>query len=157
MKVGLACDHAGFEMKEDLKLFLAQEGYDVDDLGAYSTENTDYPDWAEKLARRVSQGTSEKGILICSTGVGMAIVANRFPGVRAALVTDIYSARQCKEHVDANVLVLASYVTGKATARILVREWLTAQFTGGKHQRRVDKITALEKSLYKEREEKPKE
>lgn len=149
MKIGLACDHAGYELKENLKEFLKEEGRNCDDLGPSSPALTDYPDWGEKVARLVSNGQIDLGILVCLTGVGMSVVANKFPGVRAALVTDPLMARKCKEHNDANVLVLASGITTKAQARIMVKEWLEAEFTGGKHKERLDKILEIEKSLFK--------
>ncbi len=149
MKIGLASDHAGFELKEDLKGFLKEEGIEVEDMGAYSPEYTDYPDWGVKLARMVSSQQLGSGILICATGVGMSVVANKFPGVRAALVTDIEMARKSKEHNNSNVLVLAGSLTTKTRARILVKEWMAAEFKGGQHLLRLQKIGGLEKELYK--------
>lgn len=149
MKIGLASDHAGFELKEDLKSFLKEEGLEVEDMGAYSPEYTDYPDWAVKLSRQVSCQQLQSGILICATGVGMSVVANKFPGVRAALVTDIAMARKSKEHNNSNVLVLAGSLTTKTRARMLVKEWMEADFKGGKHSLRLEKIGGLEKELYK--------
>ena len=148
MKIGLAADHAGFELKEDLKSFLKDEGLEVQDMGSYSPECTDYPDWGVKLARMISSQQLASGILICATGVGMSVVANKFPGVRAALVTDIEMARKSKEHNNSNVLVLASSLTTKTRARILVKEWMEAEFKGGQHSLRLEKINGLEKELY---------
>src|SRR3989304_8106161 len=149
MKIGLACDHAGYDIKESLKEFLKEEGQSYDDLGPSSPELTDYPDWGEKVARLVSRGQMDLGILICATGVGMSVVANKFPGVRAALVTDPLMARKSKEHTNSNILVLASALTNKVQARIMVKEWLEAEFTGGKHKDRLDKIFEIERGLFK--------
>ncbi len=149
MKIALASDHAGYELKEDLRGFLKKEGHEPEDLGAFNAERSDYPDWAEKVAQVVSDGRVGRGVLICSTGVGMAVVANKFPNVRAALVTDLFIAKKAKEHNDANILVLASAVTGKGLARLMVKEWLEAKFAGGRYQRRLEKIAVLERTLLK--------
>lgn len=149
MKIALGCDHAGYELKESLKEFLKEEGQSCDDLGPDSPELTDYPDWAARVARLVSNGQMERGILICATGVGMSVVANKFPGVRAALVTDPVMARKSKEHNNSNILVLSSALTTKAQARGMVKEWLAAEFAGGKHKDRLEKIFEIERSLFK--------
>lgn len=145
--IALASDHGGYELKEDIISFLKENSYSYCDLGTYSDESVDYTDYGIELSRRVASNEYEKGILVCGTGIGMSIVANKFPGIRAALVHDLYSARMSKEHNDANVLVLGGRITGKGLARELVRTWLEADFVGGRHQTRLDKIAALDKSM----------
>ena len=149
MKISIACDHRGFSLKEELKEFLSKEGFTVEDEGPSNEESVDYPDFGSLVAQKVSKGSCDRGILICSTGIGMSIVANKFPHVRAALCADVETARQCREHIDANVLVLAgSRITSKL-ARLIIKTWLGTPFQGGRHQRRLDKITAFEKQLFK--------
>ena len=147
--IALGSDHGGFELKESLKELLKGRGVDVVDCGTDNGNSVDYPDFGEKVARKVSSGEVEKGILICGTGIGMSIVANKYPGVRAALVTDPFMAQMAKEHNNANILVLGGRVLDTDSARKMVSIWLDATFEGGRHQRRLDKITALEQALYK--------
>jgi len=147
MKIALGSDHAGFEIKEDLRAYLADLKIDTLDLGAYSQEAVDYPDVAGRVAEKVSRGDIEKGLLVCGTGIGMSIAANRFPGVRAALCHDPSTARASREHNNANILVLGGRLIGKALAREILKVWLETEFQGGRHQRRIDKITALEKRI----------
>jgi len=147
MRIALGSDHAGFELKEDLRAYLADLKVETLDLGAYSAEPVDYPDVAARVAEKVSRGDVEKGILICGAGIGMSIVANRFPGIRAALCHDSFTARVSREHNDANVLVLGGRLTGKGLAREILKIWLETDFQGGRHQRRLDKIAALEKKI----------
>ncbi|MBI2372289.1 MAG: ribose 5-phosphate isomerase B [Deltaproteobacteria bacterium] len=142
-KIGIACDHAGFELKEQLVALLREAGHEPRDLGTA----VDYPDVAAALARMISTGQVGRGILICGTGIGMSILANKFPGVRAALANDLFSARNAKEHNDANVLVLGGRLIGKAVAQEIVRTWLEGEFAGGRHQRRLDKIHQIEETL----------
>lgn len=144
--IAIASDHGGYELKEDLKLFLDEAGCKFNDLGAYSNESVDYPDYGVSLSRRVASGEFEKGILLCGTGIGMSIVANKIPGIRAALVNDVYSAKMSREHNDANILVMGGRVTGKSLAREIVKIWLETKFSGGRHQKRLDKISELEKT-----------
>jgi len=146
-KIAIASDHAGRELKDEIKAFLEERGLDVIDMGTNGDETVDYPDYGIPLAQMVSSGEMDKGILLCATGIGMSIVANKFPGVRAALVNDIYSARMAKEHNDANILVIGGRVIGKGLARELVKTWLDSEFEGGRHQRRLDKIKEIEKSV----------
>ena len=152
MRIGMACDHGGFNLKEDLKGLLTSTGADVVDLGSFSETSVDYPDFGAELARKVSTGTLEKGILICGTGIGMSVVANKFPGVRAALANELYSARCSREHNDANVLVLGGRVVGTSLAREIVKVWLETPFSGGRHQQRLDKIRTIEKENFKSQE-----
>lgn len=142
--IAIASDHGGFELKEDIKEFLDQSGYPFQDLGTHNNDSVDYPDYGIDLSKRVSEGEFDKGILICGTGIGMSIVANKIPGIRAALVNDVYSARMSTEHNNANVLVIGGRVTGKGLAREMVKAWLDAKFEGGRHQKRLDKIAELE-------------
>jgi len=145
--IAIASDHGGFELKEDIKDFLRSAGFSFTDLGAHNNDSVDYPDYGIELSRRVASGEFEKGVLVCGTGIGMSIVANKIPGIRAALVHDVFSARMSSEHNNANVLVIGGRVTGKGLARELVKTWLEAKFEGGRHQKRLDKIAELEKGL----------
>jgi len=149
MKISIACDHRGFSLKEELKEFLSKEGFTVEDKGPSNEESVDYPDFGSLVAQKVSKGSCDRGILICSTGIGMSIVANKFPHVRAALCADVETARQCREHIDANVLVLAGSRINSKLARLIIKTWLGTPFQGGRHQRRLDKITVFEKQLFK--------
>ncbi len=141
----MGSDHAGFDLKEEIKSFLEERGEIVEDLGTGSRESVDYPDYGRRVAETVSTGEAPLGILICATGIGMSIVANKFPGVRGALVGDLYSARMAREHTDANLLILGARVVQPELARELVQTWLEAEFQGERHQRRIDKIAELEK------------
>jgi len=140
MKIAIAADHAGFALKEKLRLKLAEEGHEVIDFGAGSTDSCDYPDYAQRVAREVGEGRSERGILVCSTGIGMAIAANKARGVRAAPAQSEDEVRLTREHNDANVLTLGSrYLDGKRAAE-LVRLFLATEFAGGRHARRIAKL-----------------
>ena len=136
----IGADHAGYCLKEELKPFLDQLGLAVTDIGTYCDDSVDYPDYGARVGEAVSRGVFPRGILLCGSGVGMSIVANRFPGVRAALCRDEETARLSRMHNDANVLVLAARMTDKKAAFVIVRTWLTTSFEGGRHQRRIDKI-----------------
>ena len=144
MRVAVACDHAGFHLKSELVAHLAARGHEVVDLGVHSTESVDYPDFAVKVAGAVTAGEVDWGLLCCGTGVGMAIAANKVAGVRAAVVSDTFSARATRQHNDANVLCLGERVVGPGLAMDIVDAWIHASFEGGRHQRRVDKIDALD-------------
>lgn len=137
-------DHAGFELKETLKGFVQGLGYKVHDVGTFSTDSVDYPDFAAAVAETVASGNAWRGIMIDGAGVGSAIAANKVKGVRAAVCHDLYTARNSREHNDANVLTLGSRVIGVDIAREVVQIWLSTGFGGGRHLRRVDKIRALE-------------
>ena len=149
MQIGLACDHGGFELKEELKDYIRSLGFEPVDLGTFCEESVDYPDYGVLIAERVSKGEMEKGILICGTGIGMSIVANKFPGVRAALVNDLYTSRCSREHTDANILVIGGRIVGKELAKEIVKVWLDTAFAGGRHKRRLEKIEALEKQNFR--------
>ncbi len=150
MQIGIACDHGGFDLKEELKTFLQSTGVDTVDFGSFDEASVDYPDLGAQVAERVSRGELERGILICGTGIGMSIVANKFSGVRAALVNELYSARCSREHNDANILVLGGRIIGPGLAREIVRIWLETPFSGGRHERRLEKIAALEKKTVRD-------
>jgi ribose 5-phosphate isomerase B len=149
MQIGLACDHGGFELKEELKTFLKSAGFEPIDLGTFNEDSVDYPDYGALVAEKISKGELEKGILICGTGIGMSIVANKFPGVRAALVNDLYSSRCSREHTNANILVIGGRIVGKELAKEIVKVWLNTPFAGGRHKRRLEKIEALEREKFK--------
>ena len=140
-------DHGGLEVKKAVIALLKERGADVIDAGTDSPASVDYPDFGVKVAGMVSRGEADRGVLVCGTGIGMSIVANKFPGVRAALVTDEFMARMAREHNNANVLVLGGRIVDVPTAEGLVTAWLEAAFEGGRHQGRLDKIAALEREL----------
>ena len=148
-KIAIASDHAGLELKEDIKTFLKEKGVAILDMGTNGSESVDYPDYGIPVAEKVSRGELNKGILICGTGIGMSIVANKFSNVRAALVNDVYSATMAKEHNDANILVIGGRIAGKGLAREMVKVWMEAKFEGGRHQKRLDKIKEIEKGMKK--------
>jgi ribose 5-phosphate isomerase B len=145
--IAIGADHGGVELKDALVTALRARGEDVVDVGTEGASSVDYPDYGRAVAERVSRGEAERGILLCTNGIGMSIVANKFPGVRAALVYDATAARMAREHNDANVLVLGGGMTGKFHAGELLRVFLETPFAGGRHQRRVDKIADLERDL----------
>jgi len=138
--IAIACDHAGLEIKNHLVKFLLKQGYNVVDMGVRKKTRVDYPVYGKKVARAVSSGDVPLGILVCGSGIGMSMVANRFPGVRAAMVHDHYTARMAKAHTNANILCLGARVTALALAEELVSTWLETKFEGGRHQERLDQI-----------------
>jgi ribose 5-phosphate isomerase B len=140
MKIIIGSDHAGFPMKEKVKVFLQNRGIEVEDVGTYNEESVDYTDFGKKVAREVSGGTFERGVLICGTGIGMSMVANRFQGVRAALANDLFSAVMSRRHNDSNILVMGGRLIGDTLALQLVDTWLETPFEGGRHQRRLEKM-----------------
>lgn len=137
-------DHAAYQMKETIKSYLEDRGFAVEDVGAPGTDSVDYPDFGIKVASAVSTGKQKRGILMCGTGLGMSMVANRFPGVRAALCGDIFSAVMSRQHNDANILVLGGRVIGDVLAKEIVRAWLDTEFDGGRHQNRLDKFDRID-------------
>ncbi|SDM17267.1 ribose-5-phosphate isomerase [Geoalkalibacter ferrihydriticus] len=143
----IGSDHGGLALKEAVIGFLEMQGFKVDDVGTSNQESVDYPDFGEKVARLVSRGEVSRGILICGTGIGMSIVANKFPGVRAALATDEFMARMAKEHNNANIVVLGGRVITPESAQRMVAAWLEAAYEGGRHQQRLDKITRIEQEV----------
>jgi ribose 5-phosphate isomerase B len=146
VKIAIGSDHAGYELKEYLKKILKDQNCSVFDVGTDTETSVDYTDFALKVAGLVSEGTMERGILVCGTGAGMSIAANKVKGVRAILAQDLYVAAQSRRHLDANVLVLGGRVTGKGLAEEIVKIWLDTSFEGGRHQRRVDKIAEWEET-----------
>jgi ribose 5-phosphate isomerase B len=143
----IGSDHGGLELKEEIRGMLLERGISCRDLGTCNGDSVDYPDFGQLVARQVSEGSAQLGILVCGTGIGMSIVANKFPGVRAALATDVFMATMAKEHNNANILVLGGRVIEHATARAMVTAWLETEFAGGRHQARLDKISQLESEL----------
>ncbi len=141
----IASDHGGFELKEQLKQFLSELGIEVEDLGCKQGERVDYPDYALALARKVANGEAEAGILICGTGIGMSIAANKVKGIRAALVHDEYTARMSKMHNNANVICFGGRTTGPEVAKAALKVWLDTKFEGGRHIRRLEKIAEAER------------
>lgn len=146
MKIAIGADHAGFALKEQLRRRLAEEGHEVVDFGAESAESCDYPDYAQPVAREVAQGRVDRGILVCSTGIGMAMAANKVAGVRAAPAQSADEVRLTREHNDANVLTLGARYLDEQRATELVDLFLAAEFLGGRHARRVAKIAQLERA-----------
>ncbi len=145
--VAVGADHAGFPLKEDLKAYLKEQGYEVRDVGTDSVGSVDYPDFAVRVAEAVASGEAPWGLLICGTGIGMAITANKVPGVRAACCADPFSARMARAHNDANILTMGGRVVGPGLAREIVKAWLESRFEGGRHARRTAKIEALEERV----------
>ncbi len=146
MRIAIGSDHAGYRLKEAIKLQLFDSGFSVEDVGTNGDAPVDYPDFAVAVARRVVSGACDRGILICGTGIGMAMAANKVDGVRAAAAGDLESARFARRHNDANILTLGARITAPDLALAIVRLFLETPFEGGHHQRRVDKVMALEGS-----------
>jgi ribose 5-phosphate isomerase B len=144
MRIALGADHAGVALKDDVKRLLDERGIPCTDFGTHSTASVDYPDFAATVAREVAGGRYDRGILVCGSGIGMAMAANKVAGIRAASIVDEDSARLCREHNDANVLALGARITPSDLARRIVNIFLDTPFAGGRHQRRVDKIAALD-------------
>jgi len=150
MKVAVACDHGGFPLKETVLDVVRQAGHDAIDLGTFSSDPVDYPDYAQKVGQAIQHGEADRGILICGSGTGVTVAANKMRGIRAGVCHDVYSARQSVEHDDANVLSLGARVIGPELAAELVKTFLNAHFTGEeRHLRRVAKISEMEESELK--------
>jgi ribose 5-phosphate isomerase B len=145
LAISLGADHAGWELKEALKAWLIDQGHEVLDFGTHGPESVDYPDYAVQVAESVAAGKVSRGLLVCGTGIGMAITANKVSGVRAAVAADVFGARMCREHNDVNVLCLGARVTDQSLALDILRMWLATEFAGGRHARRVDKIGLVER------------
>lgn len=143
--IALGCDHGGFELKCKILKFLKDGGYDVKDFGIYENKSVDYPDIANAVCESITGGECDRGILICGTGIGMSIAANKHKGIRAAVCGDIYSAKMTKIHNNANVIAMGGRVIGEDTAKEIVTAWLTSEYEGGRHDARLQKIAALEK------------
>ena len=146
-RIVIASDHGGFALKESLKPFLEKKGFTVNDLGTFSKERCDYPEFAYSLASKIGQGKFKRGILICKSGIGNSIVANRVPGVRAALCSNIKIARLSREHNDSNVLLFGSLFVSPRLAKKITAVWLTAEFQGGRHKRRLNQIKEIERKI----------
>ena len=145
MKITIGSDHGAVELKEEVKKVLAEfEGVEVKDVGTFGKESVDYPDIAEKVCAEVVSGAADRGIVLCGTGIGISISANKIKGIRCALCNEIYSAKMSREHNNANVLAMGGRVIGSEVAGQIVRTWMTTEFAGGRHERRVNKIMALE-------------
>ncbi len=144
-KIAVACDHGALELKSKLVQLLEKLGYEPLDLGVHNYDSVDYPDYAEKVAQLVSSGEAPRGLLLCGTGVGMSIVANKFKGVRATLAHDHYTAVMSRQHNNSNILCIGARVTGEEVAFDILQTWLTTPYEGGRHDKRLDKISALEK------------
>lgn len=150
MKIAIGCDHVGYILKQDIIEYLTQKNITVIDLGAQSTERTDYPIYANKVAHSINTKQADLGILICGTGVGISIAANKCDGIRAVVCSDPYSAKLSREHNNTNILAFGSRVVGSELAKMIVNEWLTAKFEGGRHQKRIDQIQLIEEGAFHE-------
>lgn len=143
--IAIASDHGGYDLKQQVIKFLTDNGYAFEDLGTCDYTSVDYPEYGLKVAEGIVEGKFEKGIIICGTGLGISIAANKVPGIRAALCTDSYMARMSREHNNSNILALGGRVVGVELAMDIVKTWLNTEFLGGRHQNRLDKITEIEK------------
>ena len=145
MKIALGCDHGGYELKQFIMKTLEKLGYEYEDFGCYSLESCDYPDFGAAAARAVAEGKCDRGIVICTTGIGISIAANKIKGIRCALLSDVMSARLTREHNDTNMMAIGAGVTGEMLALEIVDTWLDTEFShAARHQRRIDKVMALE-------------
>ena len=146
MKIAIGCDHGGFDHKNAIKEHLIARGFEVQDFGVYENKSVDYPDIATKVCASVISGESERAILVCGTGIGMSIAANKVKGIRCALLSDVMSARMTREHNDTNMMAMGAAVVGQGLAFEIVKTWLETPFSHGeRHQRRIDKVMAIEK------------
>lgn len=144
MKIVIASDHGGYNLKELIKENLTNKGYVIDDLGAYCNDSVDYPEYGKKAAEAVAKGEADKGIVVCGTGIGISISANKVKGIRCALCSDVYSAKMARAHNDSNMIALGGRVVGVDLALEIVNAWLATDFDGGRHLRRVNKIMEIE-------------
>ena len=145
MKIAIGNDHVAVEMKNHITKYLEDKGYKVVNFGTDSTDRCDYPVYGKKVADAVAKGECERGIVICGTGIGISLAANKVKGIRAAVCSEAYSARLTRQHNNANIIAFGARVVGEATAEMIVDEFLTAEYEGGRHQNRIDMITAIEK------------
>lgn len=153
MKIALGCDHAAYQLKNAVKEHIEAAGHEVHDFGTFDESSVDYPDYAFFVGKAVVNGEAERGILLCGTGIGIGIAANKIPGVRAALCHDLFSAEACRQHNNANILTMGARVIDTELALKIVDIWLTTEFEGGRHQRRIDKISNIEDTMAVERAE----
>ena len=145
MKIAIGCDHGALALKNTVKAHLEKKGYEVCDYGTYTLDSCDYPDFAEKAAKAVASGECEKGIVLCTTGIGISIAANKVKGIRCALLSDIWSAKMTREHNDTNMMAMGAAIVGEMLGLQIVDTWLGTEFSGEeKHQRRINKTMALE-------------
>jgi len=144
MKISMGCDHGGFGLKETIKAYLTEQGHEVKDFGCYNTDSCDYPELGAAAAKAVAGGECERGIVICTTGIGISISANKVKGIRCALCSEPLSAEMTRRHNDANMLAMGAGVIGANMAKKIVDVFLATEFEGGRHQRRIDKMMALE-------------
>lgn len=142
--IALACDHAALELKEEVKKILDSRGLAYEDFGTYTTDSCHYPVFGARAARAVADGRCDRGIVICGTGIGISLVANKVKGIRCSLCSDVYSAKMTRAHNDSNMLAMGARVIGVEVAKEIVEAWLDTPFEGGRHQTRVDMITAIE-------------
>ena len=145
MKIAMGSDHGGFSLKETLREYLLKKGIEIKDVGVFSEDSVDYPDYARKVGEIVAAGDADLGVLICGTGIGMSIAANKVDGIRCALCNDVYSAKMARGHNDANVLAMGARVIGRGTALMILDHFLSSTFEGGRHSTRVAKIMVIEK------------
>lgn len=144
MKLAIGSDHAGFELKEEIKKYLEEKGYEMKDYGTYSNESCDYPEFGEKVGCAVASGECEEGVLVCGTGIGISLAANKVKGVRAAVVSEPVSARLSKQHNNANIIAFGARIVGLEEAKGIVDAFLGAEFLGGRHEKRVNMISEIE-------------
>ena len=146
MKIAIGCDHGALALKNKMVGVLTEQGYDVKDFGTYTADSCDYPDFAAAAARSVASGECEKGIFLCTTGIGVSITANKIPGIRCALLSDVLSAKLTRQHNDTNMMAIGAGIVGENLALEIMNTWLNTAFSGeARHQRRIDKVMALEK------------
>jgi ribose 5-phosphate isomerase B len=151
MKIALGADHVGFALKEKVREYLKSQGLEVEDYGPANSERVDYPDFAEKVATQVAAKRADYGVLVCGTGIGMMLAANKVPGIRAVAANDTISARMAREHNNANVLTMGGRMIDAATMRQIVDTWLSTPFAGGRHERRLEKIDAIDQRYHSEK------
>ena len=144
MKIAIACDHGGFRLKSAVIEDLKENGYEIEDFGTYNTESCDYPDFAGKAAKAVASGNCDKGIVICGTGIGVSITANKVKGIRCALVHDVFSAKATRQHNDTNMIAMGERVIGEGLALEIIHAWLNTAYEGGRHDLRIEKMMAYE-------------
>ena len=149
MKIAIGCDHAGFKVKQAIISYLCENGYEYQDFGTYDESSCDYPDFAEKVANAVAVGGFCRGIIVCGTGVGVSIVANKVKGIRCAHCTDNFTAKACREHNNANVITFGDRITGLGIILDCVKLFLETEFLGGRHEKRVNKIIDVENKNFK--------
>lgn len=149
MNIALGSDHAGLELKKEIMKYLEGKHIECKDFGTYTEESCDYPDYAKEVANQVADKNYDLGILVCGTGIGISIAANKVQGIRAALCSDTFSAHSCREHNDANILALGARVVGAGLALDIVDTFISSEFQGGRHQKRIDKIGNIENNFHK--------